>query len=314
MAVDPRLIDACGDRPGWACESIWDATHNQTLSKLGDFALGTPLKILVILVFAMFINRVVQRFIRRFVNTLAGRATTGVLAGTATGPRTAARTQTIGVVLRSLASALIFSFAALLILGEVGINLGPLIAGAGIAGVALGFGAQSLVKDFLSGIFMLIEDQYGVGDVVDLGEAVGTVEAVNLRSTRLRAADGTVWHVPNGQIERVGNKSQQYSRALLDIEVAYESDLRLAEQIIKQTADELYADDDWKGELLEEPEVWGVERIGAGGVDIRLVIKTRPASQFKVMRELRIRVKEALDANGIQAPTTQLVSPSPPPR
>jgi small conductance mechanosensitive channel len=161
---------------------------------------------------------------------------------------------------------------------------------------------------------MLIEDQYGVGDVVDLGEASGTVEAVNLRSTRLRASDGTVWHVPNGQIVRVGNKSQQYSRALIDVEVAYDSDLRLAEQIIKETADALYEDPDWKSELLEEPEVWGVERIGSGGVDIRLVIKTRPASQFKVMRELRIRVKEALDANGIQAPAPTVVSPSAPPR
>src|SRR4051812_35043225 len=302
MAVDPRLIDACGDRPGWACESIWNATHNQTLSKLGDFALGTPLKILLILVFAMFINRVVQRFIRRFVNTLAGRATTGVLAGTATGPRTAARTQTIGVVLRSLASALIFSFTALLILGEVGINLGPLIAGAGIAGVALGFGAQSLVKDFLSGIFMLIEDQYGVGDVVDLGLATGTVEAVNLRSTRLRSNDGTVWHVPNGGIVRVGNKSQDWSRALLDVTVAYDADIRRASEVIKRTADQITEEERWKHDILEEPEVWGVEHVRDGAVVIRLVLKTRPAQQFKLMRELRLRIKEALESEGIAVP------------
>src|SRR3954466_2236201 len=239
-------MDACGDRPGWACRGVWDATHNQTLSKFTDFVVHTPLKILMILIGALLINRVVLRFIRRFVNTLAGRATAGLLSGTAASPRSAARTQTIGIVLRSLATATIYSFTALLILGEVGINLGPLIAGAGIAGVAVGFGAQSLVKDFLSGIFMLIEDQYGVGDVVDLGLATGTVEAVNLRSTRLRSADGTVWHVPNGGIVRVGNKSQDWSRALLDVEVAYDTDLRLAEQIIKQTADELYADEEWK--------------------------------------------------------------------
>jgi small conductance mechanosensitive channel len=303
MAIDPRLIEACGDRPGWACEHIWDATHNDTLAKLGDFALHTPLRILLILIGAFVINRLLQRFIRRFVNTLAGRATSGILMGAPASPRAAARTQTIGVVLRSLAKATIYSFTGMLILGEVGINLGPLIAGAGIAGVALGFGAQSLVKDFLSGIFMLIEDQYGVGDVVDLGLATGTVEAVNLRSTRLRSADGTVWHVPNGGIVRVGNKSQDWSRALLDVTVAYDADIRRASEVIKQVADEMAAEDGWKDDILEPPELWGVEHIRDGAVVIRLVLKTRPAAQFKLMRELRLRIKEALARDGIPAPT-----------
>jgi small conductance mechanosensitive channel len=311
--MDPTLVDACGDHPHWPCDQVFRATSNKTLANGADFLVGTPLKIFLIVVGAFILNRVVHRAIRKFTTTIAARATAALLSGAADGARSAARTQTLAVVLRSLTTATIYGFAALIILGEVGINLGPLIAGAGIAGVAIGFGAQSLVKDFLTGIFMLVEDQYGVGDVVDLGDAVGTVEAVNLRSTRLRAADGTVWHVPNGQILRVGNKSQQWSRALIDVEVAYDTDLRTAEQIIKETADALYADPDWQQELLEEPEVWGVERIGSGGVDIRLVIKTRPASQFKVMRELRIRVKEALDAQGIQAPTV-MVSPSAPPR
>lgn len=302
MTTDLRLIDACGDRPGWACERIWDATHNQTLSKLGDFVVHTPLKILLIIIGTLVVNRFVQRFIRRFVNTLAGRATSGLLSGTPVGPRAAARTQTIGIVLRSLATAIIYSFTALLILGEVGINLGPLIAGAGIAGVAIGFGAQSLVKDFLSGIFMLIEDQYGVGDVVDLGLATGTVEAVNLRSTRLRSADGTVWHVPNGGIVRVGNKSQDWSRALLDVTVAYDADIRRASEVIKQVADEMAEDDAWKDDILEEPEVWGVEHVRDGAVVIRLVLKMRPGAQFKLMRELRLRIKEALEQAGIAVP------------
>ena len=311
--MDPALVDACGPNPHWPCDQVFRATSNKTLATGAQFLVGTPFKILLILFGAWLLNRLVHRAIRRFTAAVAARATAALLSGSGDGARAAARTHTLAVVLTSLTSATIYGFAALIILGEVGINLGPLIAGAGIAGVAVGFGAQSLVKDFLSGIFMLVEDQYGVGDVVDLGEAVGTVEAVNLRSTRLRAADGTVWHVPNGQILRVGNKSQQWSRALIDVEVAYDTDLRIAEEIIKQTADALYADEEWNHELLEEPEVWGVERIGSGGVDIRLVIKTRPASQFKVMRELRIRVKEALDAQGIQAPTV-MVSPSAPPR
>jgi small conductance mechanosensitive channel len=304
VAIDPGLINACGDHPGWVCETIWDATHNQTLAKLGDFVVHTPLKILLILIGALLVNRFLLRFIRRFVNTLAGRATNGLLlSGTPISPRAAARTQTIGIVLRSLATATIYSFTGMLILGEVGINLGPLIAGAGIAGVALGFGAQSLVKDFLSGIFMLIEDQYGVGDVVDLGLATGTVEAVNLRSTRLRSADGTVWHVPNGGIVRVGNKSQDWSRALLDVTVAYDADIRHASEVIKGVAEEMAEDDEWKDDILEAPELWGVEEVRDGAVVIRLVLKTRPAAQFRLMRELRLRIKEALEHEGIPAPT-----------
>jgi small conductance mechanosensitive channel len=219
--------------------------------------------------------------------------------------RAAARAQTLGAVLRSVASFVIWTIAFITILGELGINLGPLVAGAGLAGVALGFGAQSLVKDFLAGIFMLIEDQYGVGDVIDVGEASGTVEAVTLRTTRLRDVNGTVWHVPNGQILRVGNMSQQWARALLDVSVAYGADLDEAQRIIKEVADALWREDAWRGQILEEPEVWGVEDIGPDGVIIRLVVKTLPAKQWSAMRELRSRLKVALDEAGIEIPHPQ---------
>jgi small conductance mechanosensitive channel len=223
----------------------------------------------------------------------------------ATGPvnlRSAARATTIAYVLRSVATTVIYGIAGLLVLGELGINLGPLLAGAGIAGVAIGFGAQSLVKDFLSGLFMLLEDQYGVGDVVDLGEADGVVEAVTLRSTRLRDVNGTVWHVPNGEVRRVGNKSQQWARALLDVPVSLETDIRNAEEVIGRVAHGLAADPDWSGRVLEEPEVWGVESLGTDGIKIRLVVKTKPAEQWTVMRELRTRIKESFDAEGIEMP------------
>src|SRR3546814_6716810 len=133
--------------------------------------------------------------------------------------------------------------AVITALAEVGINPAPLFAGAGIVGGALGVGAQSLVKDFLSGLFMLAEDQYGVGDVIDVGEATGTVEVVNRGTTKLRAVDGTVWHVPNGEIRRVGNMSQQWARALLDVEVAYSTDLGKAEQVVKEVADQLRSEE-----------------------------------------------------------------------
>jgi small conductance mechanosensitive channel len=206
-------------------------------------------------------------------------------------------------VLRSVASFAIFTVAGLLILGEVGLNLAPFLAGAGIVGIALGFGAQSLVKDFLSGLFILVEDQFGVGDIVDLEQGTaGTVEAVSLRTTRLRAVDGTVWHVPNGEIRRVGNKSQHWSRALLDVEVAYDTDIEHAKAVIKRVADELW---DEREDILEEPEVWGVERLGPNSIVIRLVVKTRPSDQYRVSRELRQRLKEVFDAEGIEIPYPQ---------
>jgi small conductance mechanosensitive channel len=197
-------------------------------------------------------------------------------------------------------------------LGEGGVDLAPLIAGAGIVGIALGFGAQSLVKDFLSGIFMLLEDQFGVGDVIDCGEASGVVEGVSLRTTRLRDVEGTVWHVPNGQIVRVGNKSQEWSRALLDVQVAYDTDVATAIRVIKEVADEVWHDPDLASSVLEEPEVWGVEVLGPDGITIRVVLKTRPADQWTVLRQLRRRLKVALDAAGVEVPHLQRMVWSPP--
>jgi len=205
-------------------------------------------------------------------------------------------------VLRSIGSAGIFLVAFLLVLGEFGINLAPLLAGAGIAGVAIGFGAQSLVKDFLSGIFMLLEDQYGVGDVIDVGEASGAVESVTLRSTRLRDVNGTVWHVPNGEIRRVGNMSQQWARAVVDVSVPYGTDVREATQVVREAAAVLRADDEWAPRIQADPEVLGVEALGADGMSLRVSVQTEPGQQWAVMRELRLRLREALDSSGFEAP------------
>ena len=206
----------------------------------------------------------------------------------------------------SLVTAVVWSVAFVVVLGLFDISLAPLFAGAGVVGVALGFGAQSVVADFLSGFFMLFEDQYGVGDVVDVGDASGTVEKFSLRTTTLRDVNGTVWHIPNSEIRRVGNKSQIWSRAVLDIDVAYDTDIRRAEGIIQRVADELWRDPEFTGgDIIDPPEVWGVERLGADGVTIRLVVKTDPAEQWIVGRELRLRVKEALDEAGIEIPFPQ---------
>ena len=209
----------------------------------------------------------------------------------------------LATVLRSVVTFVIALVAVLLILGELGFNLAPLLAGAGIVGVALGFGSQTLVKDFLSGFFILVEDQFGVGDIVDLETGVtGVVEAVSLRTTRLRSVDGTVWHMPNGEIRRVGNMSQHWSRALLDVEVAYDTDIPHAREVIKRVADELWHESE---HVLEEPDLWGVEDLGLNGIKIRLVVKTTPSEQWAISRTLRERLKAAFDAERIEIPFPQ---------
>lgn len=326
--MDPRLADACGSNPGWPCDWVFRATDNVVLARAAKNVVGAPLKIAFIVLIAFIVNRLLRRAIRRFTNTIAGTAegsrvqalrdrTPRVL--TTTGEysvRSAARAQTIGAVLRSLSTAVVWFVAFLTVLGELQINLGPLIASAGIAGVAIGFGAQTLVKDFLTGIFMLAEDQYGVGDIVDLGPASGTVEGVSLRTTRIRDVQGVLWHIPNGQVARVGNKSQLWARALIDVSVGYQADLRRAEQVLADVAKGIYEDPQWHGLLIEPPEVWGVEDLSPDGVKIRVVVKTQPAEQFRVMRELRIRVKERFDAEADVAMSypaqTVLVHAAPP--
>ena len=299
------MAEPCGASPSWVCERVYEATENEALAEALAWVVHRPLKILGIIVLAWIGVRLSKRLITRIIGGIdtpppgLGALTPEMSA------RAAARARTLSTVLAGVATATIYTIAFLTILGEFDIDLAPLIAGAGIAGVALGFGAQSMVKDFLAGFFMVVEDQFGVGDVIDVGEATGTVEKVTLRATRLRSVDGTVWHVPNGVIQRVGNQSQQWARALLDVSVAYGTDLRQAQDVIKATADALYHDEEWSDLLLEEPELWGVELLAADSVDIRLVLKTKPGMQWKVMRELRIRLKEALDAAGIEIPFQQ---------
>ena len=305
----------CGQEPGWFCRNVLDWTGNRTLADVADFTIGKPLTILAILVIAWFVNRIARRGVRRTLKTLSsGAVQERVGAMRAAAPSALLQTQehslrseqridALTSVLRSLVTFVIYTVATFMILGEIGINLGPLIAGAGILGVALGFGSQSLVKDFLSGVFILVEDQFGVGDIVDLdGQTSGVVDAVSLRTTRLRSVDGTLWHVPNGEIRRVGNKSQHWSRALIDIEVAYDTELDHAEAVIAKVAEEVAQAD---GDVIEQPEVWGVEQLGANGIIIRLVVKTRPSEQFRVSRELRRRIKAAFDEEGIEIPFPQ---------
>jgi small conductance mechanosensitive channel len=229
------------------------------------------------------------------------------------GERAHQRAETLAQVLRSVTRAVVLSIAGLMVLAELDLDLGPLLAGAGIVGVAVGFGSQTLVRDFLSGVFMLIEDQFGVGDVIDAGEAVGVVEGISLRTTRLRDAEGVVWHIPNGEIRRVGNRSQDWARVVLDVLVAHGTDLDLAQEVVKREADDLWGDDDWSGVILDEPEVLGLEEVGPVGITLRLVVRSRPADQWRVQRTLRRRINDGFAAAGIQVPVTPGSAPPPAP-
>ncbi len=209
------------------------------------------------------------------------------------------RAQTMGSLLKSIASIVVFTVFGITAIAELGYPVGPLIASAGVVGVALGFGAQSLVKDFLSGIFMIFEDQYGVGDVVDLGEAGGTVEAVGLRVTRVRDVEGTVWYVRNGEIIRVGNQSQNWARTVLDIPVALDQDLHRVQQVLRDVAHDLWDDEDYQGMIIEEPEVWGIQDLTPNWITVRVTLKTAPLEQWAIAREMRQRIKLRFDHEGI---------------
>jgi small conductance mechanosensitive channel len=258
-------------------------------------------QILLTFLVAWLFLRLGRRVARRLVDRAKTRETYDSDLGVAS--RKNQRLEALSAVSSSLFGFVVWTAAVLVILGNTfGINLTPFLAGAGIIGVALGFGAQDLVKDFVSGVFMLIEDQYGVGDVIDVGDASGTVEKISLRSTRIRDVTGTLWHFPNGEIRRVGNMSQEWSRALLDVTVGYGSDLTQASDIIRRVAEDMAAEDEYKDLFLDRPEVRGVESVTPDGVTLRLVIKTLPGEQWTLARVLRGRIKEALDEGGVEVP------------
>ena len=210
------------------------------------------------------------------------------------------RAHALGSILRNAASVTIFAIAVAIGLGDLGVNLAPVLASAGVVGIAVGFGAQNLVRDFLAGIFMLLEDQYGVGDVINIGDATGTVEAVSLRTTRLRDVNGVVWHLRNGALEKVGNESQGWARAVIDIPVPPELEIGDTRTLMEHAAGSMWKEQRWRKLMLEKPEVWGVQDISASQIVMRVVAKTLPLRQWEVGRELRERVLSAIDAAAVE--------------
>ncbi|WP_245789616.1 mechanosensitive ion channel family protein [Streptosporangium canum] len=275
--------------------------------------IASAIAIMLVVVIALLLRNVANRLITRVVKR-ASSSNGSSIAGRLRGKQSVAlegldavaaerrrqRAETIGSVLRPVASIVILGTAALTVLERLSVPIAPLLTSVGIVGVAVGFGAQELVKDFIAGMFMLLEDQYGVGDVIDVGAAIGTVEAVTLRITRLRDIDGRVWYVRNGTITRVGNESQGWSRATVDVPVSYASDIPAVRALLKDVVEDMWNDTTYRDSVMvEEPQVWGIEQISDTAIVFRISAKTIPSRQAEVARELRIRIKSALDRASI---------------
>jgi small-conductance mechanosensitive channel len=210
------------------------------------------------------------------------------------------RAQTLGSILRHALLVIICFIAVLMVLGELGIQLGPLLATAGIGALAVGFGAQSLVKDVISGFFIILENQYRIGDVIEAAGVSGLVESVSLRRTVLRDLEGKVHTIPNGEIKIVSNLSKEWSRTVIDVAISYREDVDQIIHLLSQIGRELEAEEAYKSVILEPLQIWGVERFGESGWAIRTVMKTIPLKQWEMGRELRRRIKKRFDEKGIQ--------------
>ncbi|GLX18492.1 MULTISPECIES: mechanosensitive ion channel family protein [Streptomyces] len=266
--------------------------------------LSIGLRILLIIVIAVALRSVVRKALTKLISRMNTSAE--AVEGTALGgllvnaERRRQRSEAIGSVLRSVSSFLILGTAALMVLAALKIDLGPLLASAGVAGVAIGFGARNLVTDFLSGVFMIMEDQYGVGDKIDAGVASGEVIEVGLRVTKLRGDNGEIWYVRNGEIKRIGNLSQGWATAGVAVQVKPTENLAHIREVVQQVADTLAKETPWDERLWGPVEVLGLDEVLLASMTVKVSAKTMPGQQFAVERELRWRIKEAFDAAGIR--------------
>jgi small-conductance mechanosensitive channel len=271
------------------------------INTLRVWAVTSGLQTLIIVVVAMVARRAGKFLSRRVLaNALGDKHGEDV--------EREQRAQTLSSVMDSIMGVLIWGVAFMLVLQNLGVSLGPLLAGVGIIGLAASFGAQSLVKDFVSGFFMLMENQFSVGDVVKINNGVsGVVEKVTMRITSLRDMSGTMHVIPNGQINMVSNMTHGWSRAVLDIGVAYKEDIDKVVDVLKKVGERMHADEKWTDLLLEEPQVLGVDSFADSAVVIRMIAKTAPIHQWAVQRELRRRIKIAFDENEIEIPFPHMV-------
>lgn len=291
----------------------WDEFFTELGHFLSDYQV--LLKLIAIVVGALLLRWLLQFVVRRTSNRIVTGLkrsqnvtdTQALFASPLKAVRVVQRTRTIGSVLNNIVTWVIAVVAFAMVLDTVGIGVAAIVASAGVVAAGLAFGAQSLVKDVLSGLFMVMEDQLGVGDIVDLGSASGVVENVGIRVTQVRDVVGTLWFVRNGEILRVGNMSQGWARAIIDLPIPYSSDVEAVKDTMLHTANTLVTDREWKSQILDKPEIWGIESLSAQALVVRLVVRTRASQQFAVARELRLRLKHALDASGVSLPPLERV-------
>lgn len=303
-----ELTKACGTDPSWLCETVWNITDSRFVARLIDDVVRPIVIAVIVLVVAAVLNRWLRRLVTALITQFVrsdqpAGAALGRLGVGSHDARENIRAATLSAVARTTVSAVIWASAVLIILGIFSINLAPLLASAGIAGLAVGLGAQQLVKDCIAGFFMLLEDQCGVGDEVDVGPATGTVEAITLRATTIRDGTGILWTVPNGTILRIGNKSLGWSQGTVDVTIVNPSQFDDAVGVIERVASEVSALPEVAPVLLEPIGVPGVESIGTDGPVVRVTVRTTPGKSPAVLRALRAALTRALGAAGIGSDT-----------
>lgn len=291
--------------PEWTWQEVWNVAE-------------TPVRLVGLILFAFLARWLAHRTIDRLAAQAAGftplklpgngkaakllRSSVTPAARTPYNERRGQRANALASLFKSITTAVVGTIVILMVLDALGFALAPLLASAGIAGAAIAFGAQNLVKDFLSGVFMLVEDQFGVGDVINMGDIVGTVEGVSLRVTRIRDGDGVLWHIRNGEVLRIGNKSQGWSALTLDVSIAYDEDVDRVESLLNETAAAMAEEEEWRDKFIEAPTSLGIQQVTSTEVTVRMLGKCVANEQFAVERELRQRIKVVFDKENVKVP------------
>jgi small conductance mechanosensitive channel len=281
---------------------------SDSLAHTAQVLLIGPVRVIIVLALAFALTRLVPRLARRLARGLQLRSPVRLPS-----PRADGRTATIASVMASIFRVVVWVVAVLSILGIFGVNLAPFVATATVIGATVGFGAQALVRDFLSGVLILAEDQYGVGDSITVADTSGTVEGLNLRTTRVRSLDGVVWYIPNGEIRKVGNSSDAYNQAVVDTLVPPGTDLVRAGEVMEDEARTVVADPAWRDVVLAEPVFLGAVSQGTDGVTLRLVVRTQAGQGLRTGRALRERITQRLLQEGVAwGPPNPAASTAPP--
>lgn len=295
--------------------AAWWAKTLAILVDVGMQALGVVAIILGCVLIALVLRVVIRHVVHRIVDTAKNKASVDDTQALERSPladmRLVQRTRTLGTILQNIVNVMLVVIAIVLVVNHLAPTLlGSLTLLTAAVGAGLGFGAQNIVKDVLNGMFIVAEDQIGIGDVVDLGLATGVVEYVSVRITQVRDVNGTLWYVRNGEVTRIGNMSQGWARAIIDIGVPLDSDLDEVEHVMLETAQALAKDPKWRTRIIEKPELWGLESIGGEALVVRIVIKARANAKDDVAQELRKRLRSALLEKEIGLPSMETVIPT----